>query len=71
VYYERHNQLDEAIEVYEEALTITPNATLFQNNIAVAYYKKGNIKKALEHWKISLGIDPNQPKIEKMVNSYR
>ena len=70
VYYEINSEYDKAIEVYKEALRISPRETWYHNNIAISYLKKGDREKAIYHWKTSLNINPRQEKIRAYLRSY-
>lgn len=51
---------DEAVNAYEDALRIRPNATL-TSNLGLCYQRLGNLKQAEAAYKQSIGLDPNNP----------
>lgn len=52
------NQLDTAIEWFEEAIKQQPDIAIFYNNLANAFFKLNNLKQALSYYKRALEIDP-------------
>ena len=49
----------EAIEYYEFALKLKPDAAFYYNNIGFSYYNLGQIAKAIEYYNKALQLDPN------------
>ena len=50
---------DLAIKHYRIALHLNPDSLEPHNNLAIIFYRNGDIKKALEHFKAALEINPN------------
>lgn len=70
VVYQDKNQLCEAKEEYEKALDMEPNFYLSYNQLAAIYFKEGKESEAIEMWRKSLKIKPNQPRIQAIIESY-
>ena len=49
--------VDKAIEAFEKSLRLNPNNRNVHNDIGVEYVKKGDIEKALEHFRTAVRLD--------------
>jgi|GEM_PF-1685761 len=70
VYYEIRGEYDNSVKAHQEALAIVPNRPSYHNNIALVYLKMGRPDLAIGHWKRSLVLDPDQPRIRERLSSY-
>ena len=59
--YSSQGLFDEAIREYEKAIELRDDYALYYKDLAVAYEKKGEIKKAVNVWQTLLARDPNSP----------
>lgn len=62
-------EFDYAISVYNKAITHYGININILNSIGDCYHRLGNINEALAAWDKSLELNPNQPEIEKQINS--
>lgn len=68
-YLLRKDRVDDAIAVFEYNTRLYPTSGNVFDSLGEAYYKKGDHKKALLHYKHSLALDPNNPAARKIVES--
>ena len=55
----RHRKFDEAIDLYSRALKTDPDFAYAHNNLGVALANKGELDKAIYHFREALRIKPN------------
>ena len=60
-------RLEEAISYYQKALSHKGNVVGILNSLGECYFKLGDNEQALQAWKKSLEINPNQEKIKKII----
>ncbi|HRU39332.1 MAG TPA: tetratricopeptide repeat protein, partial [Candidatus Goldiibacteriota bacterium] len=65
--YSMKNELEKAVPYYEKAIKANPKNYPALNNLGLCYYRLYKKDKALEAFKKSLALDPNQDRIKKMV----
>ena len=58
---DEQTRLPEAIECYERALTLVPQYADAHYNLALAYERVGERRKALRHWTAYTRLDPSGP----------
>ena len=58
ILYER-GEMDKAIEYYQEAITLWPNAREARHNLASSLFKVGKIKEAESHFRAALKLAPD------------
>ncbi len=51
-------KIGEAIEYYQQALSINPAYSNAHNNLGIAFNKQGNIQMAIFHYKIAMTLNP-------------
>jgi Flp pilus assembly protein TadD len=62
--------VDESIQAYEESLKVKTsgaeahNNADIHNNLGVEYARKGDMKKAVEHFQAAVRLDPNDQAAE-------
>ncbi len=61
----------QAISFYKEYIIHFGTNLLVLNAIGECYFKLGNIAEALDTWKKSLELDPNQEELRKKINSIK
>ena len=54
----RQGKLDQAIALFQTAISLAPDSALAHNNLADALALQGNINEALSHYRRALAIDP-------------
>jgi tetratricopeptide (TPR) repeat protein len=59
--------MDQAIEYYERALTLSTNDENLHYNIARAYFAKGNFAKAVDHIIAALKLNRTMPESKKFL----
>ncbi|MFC1744653.1 tetratricopeptide repeat protein [Candidatus Riflebacteria bacterium] len=59
LYLHEKNEMDVAIKHYQESLKHHPRPAAVYNSIGIAYAKKGDFTRAVEHWQKTLSIEPN------------
>lgn len=64
-------ELEEAIAYYQKALSHKGSVVDILNPLGECFYELGDKKRALEAWKKSLEINPNQEKIKKKIESLK
>ncbi len=64
---QEEGELEEAIAYYQKALSHKGNIVDVLNSIGECYYFLGDTDQALQAWKKSLEINPNQEKIKKIL----
>ena len=57
--------LDGALDAFTRALDITPGFAVTHNNLGVLYYNLGEIEEALNHYKRSTALQPNNTTFQK------
>ena len=69
--------IDTAVVSYSKAVEIDASDWVAHKNLGVVYMLKainnedGAMKaKGIEHWNISLDINPNQPKLRRLLEKY-
>jgi tetratricopeptide (TPR) repeat protein len=68
--YARIGKVDESIQAYEESLKVKTsgaeahNNADIHNNLGVEYARKGDMKKAVEHFQAAVRLDPNDQAAE-------
>ncbi|ASZ12217.1 serine hydrolase [Chitinophaga pendula] len=68
-YLLRKDRVDDAITVFTYNTRLYPMSGNVFDSLGEAYYKKGDKKNALLHYKHSLALDPNNPAARKIVAS--
>jgi Tfp pilus assembly protein PilF/4-amino-4-deoxy-L-arabinose transferase-like glycosyltransferase len=58
----------EAIRLFKKGLSYKPDHFVLNNNIAGAYYKRGDTKRARRHWEKCLEIDPDNESVRRQLN---
>jgi tetratricopeptide (TPR) repeat protein len=69
--YQYQGQLAQAIEVFDQAIQHHGLSTNLLNAIGECYFQLDNIPEALAAWEKSLEINPEQPDIQKNVNTLK
>lgn len=64
-------QWDEAIAVFDEAISHYGTNINLLNAVAECYFQKGDARAALTVWEKSLELNPDQPEIRKMVETLK
>ena len=62
---------EEAISYFHKALTLRGNTTDVLNSLGVCYYEIGDKEQAILAWEKSLEVNPEQEKIEKLVEAVK
>lgn len=57
--FERNKDWRSDISIWEKAVEVTPNSPSVHYNLGYAYYKKGQIEKAVQEYKRALEINPD------------
>jgi len=68
---ESAGELEEAISYYQKALSQKGDVAAVLNSIGKCYFKLGNKEQALRAWEKSLGINPDQDQIKKMIEQLK
>ena len=74
----RQEKLDEAVDTYERAITLNPRDGVAHAGLGVvrmtqylADPSQAALRtEAIEHWHRSLELEPNQPKLRKLLAKY-
>jgi predicted Zn-dependent protease len=62
---------EEATSFYHRALTLRGNTTDVLNSLGVCYYEIGDKKQAILAWEKSLEVNPDQKKIEELIEAIK
>ncbi len=65
------DQIDEAIKVFILNTELYPMASNTWDSLAEAYMKKGNNEKAIEYYKKSIKLDPENKNAKKMIDKMK
>ncbi|MCK5188165.1 MAG: tetratricopeptide repeat protein [Deltaproteobacteria bacterium] len=70
--YRKKNRVDGAIAEYNKALAINPSLAEVHNNLASAYYYRGNYKLAIIHCDKAVALRGRvEPKLLELLSPYR
>ncbi len=58
---DERKRLDEAIEAYQRAVVLVPEYADAHYNLALAFERKGERRRALQHWLLYVRLDPTGP----------
>ncbi len=61
----------EAIEHMREAIKINPANAMYRYTLGIVYLNNGDTQKAVQEWKESLSLDPNNPTIQAVLKKYQ
>lgn len=58
---DERRRLDEAIQAYQRAVVLVPEYADAHYNLALAFERKGERRRALQHWLLYVRLDPSGP----------
>jgi eukaryotic-like serine/threonine-protein kinase len=61
LHYRLANDTAKAIEMYEKLLTVSPNSSQLQFEVAGLYERTGELEKARDHFEKAVALDPKYP----------
>ncbi|HTO86251.1 MAG TPA: alkaline phosphatase family protein [Thermoanaerobaculia bacterium] len=69
-YYGRRDELEEAIDAYERSVKLSPTALATKTLAALLFEVRKDRGRAVELWKQSLSLDPDQPDVQEFLRRY-
>ena len=65
--YFKMGKYDEALSTLQKADKLLEDAVIYEH-MGDVYYKMSKIDEAIKHWNLSLGLEPQQPKVIQKIN---
>lgn len=66
----RAEELDPAIDAYERSISLKPTALACKTLAALVFERRKDTARAIELWRQSLALDPNQPEVAAFLRRY-